>query len=133
MKWSVEDDNPLLREEAAKGLIGKEGLEGPSGYRASCTSQSPVYVSNAAETLSWTNLCQAVSTVEKPNDRLVKALVNAIHTVQLKVVPYEVAYDTGLVTKVNPSGAATYGRAYGVDKGMVRVKTPVPQPRVVSC
>ena len=27
VKWSVEDDNPLLREEASKGLVGKEGLD----------------------------------------------------------------------------------------------------------
>jgi hypothetical protein len=131
VKWSVEDDNPLLREEASKGLVGKEGLD---AYLDTYIAylKSPKYVSNAAEALVWTRLCQPVSTVEKPNAKLVKALINAIHTVQRRTVRYQVAFDTG--QRWTPQGGinGTVKRTWGVDDGMVQVRIPVPQPAVVE-
>jgi hypothetical protein len=131
VKWSVEDENPLLREEAAKGLIGKEGLEAHLDTYIAYL-KSPEYVSNAAEALRWTKLSQPLSTVEKPNERLVKALVNAIHTFQYKMTRYRVAYDTGTRPHVTRTGNIGPWRQSGIDEGVVRVKVPVPQPAVVA-
>jgi hypothetical protein len=130
VKWSVEDDNPLLREEAAKGLIGKEGLEAHLDTYIAYL-KSPIYVSNAAEALSWTRLCQPLSTVDQPNEKLVKALVNALHTVTREIVPYSVRFDTGWQWRPSHTGNAA-SRTWGTDKGMVQVKIPKPVPSVLN-
>jgi hypothetical protein len=131
VEWSVEDENPLLREEAAKALVGRQGLE---KYLDTYLTylRSPKLVANAAEALTWTRLAQPVSTVEKPDPKLTKALISALHTVQRQIVPYSVAYDSGLIPGVSPSGNINYGRVYGTDSGMVQVKIPVPQPKVLA-
>jgi hypothetical protein len=130
VKLSVEDENPLLREEVAKGLVGKNGLEKHlDAYIAYL--KSPKYVSNAAEALTWTRLSQAVSTVEKPNPKLAKALINALNAKQEKLMPYQIAFDTGLLVASDGRYQRT-GRISGVDEGFVKVKIPVPQPEVLN-
>jgi hypothetical protein len=132
VKLSVEDQNPLLREEVAKGLVGKNGLERHlDAYIAYL--KSPKYVANAAEALKWTRLSQAVSTVEKPNPKLAKALINGLNAKQETLMPYRVAFDTGYIPTPSEAGNRLYGRRVsGIDEGFVRVKIPVPQPKVLD-
>jgi HEAT repeat protein len=131
VKWSVEDDNPLLREEAATGLAGKEGLDAHLDTYIAYL-KSPKYVANAAEALSWTRLAQPLSTVERPNEKLTKALIQALHTRQQQVVPYSVSYDSGTRISMDGMGNAGPWRKWGTDEGWVRVRIPVPQPKVVA-
>jgi HEAT repeat protein len=132
VRWSVEDENPLLREEAAKALAGRKGLD---RYlpRYIAYLKSPVFVANAAEALLVTKIGKPPSQSQTPDVKLAKALINAMHTSQYKVVPYRVAYDTGWLVgpRLGGSGTGTHGyRAWGTDEAMVRVKVPVPQPSV---
>lgn len=132
VKWSVEDNNPLLREEAAKGLVGKDELaEHLDTYIAYL--KSPKYVATAAEGLSRTKLAQPISTLDEPDAKLTKALINALRTVTARVVPYRITYDTGWVASAphTPGDTAAF-RAWGTDEGMAKVKTPVPIPAVLK-
>lgn len=131
VKWSVEDENPLLREEAAKGLVGKQELQVHLDTYITYL-KSPKYVASAAEALTWTRLSQPISTVERPDEKLTKALINALHTDQIKIVPYSVTFDSGErahMTRMNNIGP---WRQRGTDEGMVRVRIPVAQPKVVA-
>jgi hypothetical protein len=131
VKLSVEDDNPLLREEAAKGVASRQGLE---AYLDTYITylKSPKYVSNAAEALGWTKLVKPMSTADKPNENLAKGLVNALHTVQVKTIPYRVTFDSGTRAHMTRTNNVGPWRQWGTDEGMVRVRIPVPQPKVLA-
>lgn len=134
VKLSVEDENPLLREEVSKGLAGNQELP-PFLNTYLAYLKSPKSVENAAEALLWTKLIQPVSPGEKPDPKITTALINALNTVQEQIIPYKVAYDTGLL--VGPKGPHTTAgfrtaRAWGTREGMVKVRIPVPQPKVLT-
>jgi hypothetical protein len=85
VKWSVEDQNPLLRQEACHGLTERKEL--PEFLNAYIGYLKPVrqgrnvrFATEAAEALTMTRLAAPLGQGERPNAELVRALASALDT-----------------------------------------------------
>jgi hypothetical protein len=124
VKWSVEDDNPVLRQEAAEGLVGKEELAAQLDTYIEYL-RNPKFAAASAQALRWTKLAVRQSSSEALNEKLTKALIDALVQKQKKRVPYWVAVDTGWIPHAGTgSGFGRYRhREYKED--WVEVMVPV--------
>jgi hypothetical protein len=91
VKWSVEDQNPYVRQEACHGLAAKEEL--PQFLDAYLAYLAPVpqgrnmrFPTEAAEALSMTGLAARLKEGDPPNENLVRALVRALDSARVDVV-----------------------------------------------
>lgn len=128
VKLSVEDDNPVLREEAAKGLVGKPEL---AQHTKTYTEYlyKPLHSTAAARALRQTQLATRQSASDPIDPQLAKALVHALVEKRPQRVPGWIAHEAG------SSSARTskyfYTKRHVVyERGLVNVELPTPNPEV---
>jgi hypothetical protein len=94
VRWSVEDRNPYLRQEACHGLMEipdlGEYLDVYLGYLAPVRGKNTRFATEAAEALVMTRLAAPLGPGEKPNEKIVRSLVGALNTAKVEVTQ---AYD----------------------------------------
>jgi hypothetical protein len=126
VKWSVEDDNPVLRQEAAEGLVGKPELPQFLDQYIEYL-RNPKFAANSAQALRWTKLAVRESSSEPLNEKLTKALIDALVQKQKKRVPYWVAVDTGWL---RDASGERFGRHREYEEGLVDAFVFEPNPEV---
>jgi hypothetical protein len=130
VKLSVEDDDAMLREQAAVGLVGKQELAEHLDRYIKYLG-TPRYATQAAQALRWNKLAQPVSTVEQPDPKLAQALINALVQKVKKRVPYKYAFDTGVLADRGIHDGDGFFRHYGTAEGWIDVPVPVPNEAVL--
>jgi hypothetical protein len=85
VKLSVEDKNPLLREEVSKGLAGNEDLP-EFLYKYIDYLHQPRWATNAVQALRWTKLLERQSVSDPIDPKLYDALVDALVQKQKRMV-----------------------------------------------
>lgn len=90
VKWSVEDQNPYLRQEACHGLAEKEELPEFLGLYIAYLKpvrqgRSVRFATEAAEALTMTGLAAPLAENELPNAELVRVLASALDTAPVQI------------------------------------------------
>jgi hypothetical protein len=90
-KWSVEDQNPYVRQEACHGLVGRDELS--DLLPAYLKYLEPVrqgrnmrFPTETAEALVMTGLAAPLKEGEQPDEKLVRGLVGALDSARVDVV-----------------------------------------------
>jgi hypothetical protein len=149
VQTSIEDDNPWIRELAAKGLNGRPEL---SQYldKYIAALYKPRLATAAAQAVRWNGLAVRESQTDPVDQKLTKALIAALVQKQSKVVPYWMAYDTGRVPGLE-EGTIDFALRRSVDRrddygiagsrsgrfaeyrdGYTRVSVPTPNDQVLQ-
>ncbi len=129
VKLSVEDDNAVLRQEAAEGLAGKpelpQHLEKYIQYL-----HKPQSSTAAAQALRWTKLATRQSESDPLDPKLTKALIDGLVQKVKKRVPYWVAVDTGWIPHTGTGSGFGNFRHREYAEGWVVVSVPEPNAEV---
>lgn len=132
VKLSVEDKNPLLRKEAAEGLVGKQELPQHLDQYIKYLYK-PQFSTAAAQALRWNKLAVRQSNTDPLDPKLTKALIAALVQKQKKRVPYWMAEDTGWIGhRDSNGGSGGRFRHREYKEGWVEVLVPQPNPEALQ-
>jgi hypothetical protein len=130
VKWSVEDRNPYVRQEACHGLAERENLrEHMPAYleylRRPRQGLNWRFATEAAEALLMTGLAAPLKEGERPNEEMVRMLVGALDSAKVDVVQTNAPFVKDLIPDPRDSGPRQK-RKTPLAEVLPAVKTPNP-------